>query len=113
GIEKAVANASQRVMFGKPIGANQGVQFPIAKSHMSIEAADLMRTKAAKLFDAGEPCGPEANMAKYLAAEAAWEAANACIDAHGGSGFAEAYDVERKVREARPYQTPPTHNHPT
>src|SRR5262249_56173208 len=112
GIEKAVANASQRVMFGKPIGANQGVQFPIAKSHMSIEAADLMRTKAARLFDAGEPCGPEANMAKYLAAEAAWEAGNACIDAHGGYGFAEEYDVERKFPEARLDKTAPINNNP-
>jgi acyl-CoA dehydrogenase len=109
-IEKAVAYASQRVIFGKPIGANQGVQFPIAKAHMAIEAADLMRTKAAKLFDAGQPCGPEANMAKYLAAEAAWEAGNACIDAHGGYGFAEEYDVERKFREARLYKTAPINN---
>ncbi|HYB40800.1 MAG TPA: acyl-CoA dehydrogenase family protein [Candidatus Methylomirabilis sp.] len=109
-VEKAVAYASQRVIFGKPIGANQGVQFPIAKSHMAIEAADLMRTKAAKLFDAGHPCGPEANMAKYLAAEAAWEAANACIDAHGGYGYAEEYDVERKFREARLYKTAPVNN---
>jgi len=109
-IEKAVAYASQRVIFGKPIGANQGVQFPIAKAHMAIEAADLMRTKAAKLFDTGQPCGPEANMAKYLAAEAAWEAGNACIDAHGGYGFAEEYDVERKFREARLYKTAPINN---
>ncbi len=109
-IEKAVAYAGQRVIFGKPIGANQGVQFPIAKAHMSVEAADLMRTKAAKLFDAGQPCGPEANMAKYLAAEAAWEAANACIDAHGGYGYAEEYDVERKFREARLYKTAPINN---
>jgi acyl-CoA dehydrogenase len=109
-IEKAVAYASQRVIFGKPIGANQGVQFPIAKSHMAIEAADLMRIKAAKLFDTGEPCGPEANMAKYLAAEAAWDAANACIDAHGGYGFAEEYDVERKFRETRLYKTAPINN---
>jgi len=109
-IEKAVAYASQRVIFGKPIGANQGVQFPIAKSHMAIEAADLMRTKAARLFDAGQPCGPEANMAKYLAAEAAWDAGNACIDAHGGYGYAEEYDVERKFREARLYKTAPINN---
>jgi acyl-CoA dehydrogenase len=109
-IEKAVAYASQRVIFGKPIGANQGVQFPIARAHMAVEAADLMRTKAAKLFDAGLPCGPEANMAKYLAAEAAWDAANACIDAHGGYGFAEEYDVERKFREARLYKTAPINN---
>ncbi|MGH8648845.1 MAG: acyl-CoA dehydrogenase family protein, partial [Burkholderiales bacterium] len=106
-IDKAVAYSSQRVVFGKPIGANQGVQFPIAKAHMAVEAADLMRVKAARLFDAGEPCGPEANMAKYLAAEAAWEAGNACIDCHGGYGYAEEYDVERKFREARLYKTAP------
>ena len=106
-VEKAVAYASQRVIFGKPIGANQGVQFPIAKAHMAIEAADLMRTKAAKLFDAGQPCGPEANMTKYLAAEAAWDAANACIDCHGGYGYAEEYDIERKFRECRLYKTAP------
>ena len=109
-IEKAVAYSSQRVIFGKPIGANQGVQFPIARAHMAVEAADLMRTKAARLFDAEQPCGPEANMAKYLAAEAAWEAGNACIDAHGGYGFAEEYDVERKFREARLYKTAPINN---
>jgi acyl-CoA dehydrogenase len=109
-IEKAVAYAGQRVIFGKPIGANQGVQFPIAKSHMAIEAADLMRTKAARLFDAGLPCGPEANMAKYLAAEAAWDAANACVDAHGGYGFAEEYDIERKFRETRLYRAAPINN---
>src|SRR5215472_14179228 len=109
-IEKAVSYASQRVIFGKPIGANQGVQFPIARAHMAIEAADLMRTKAARLFDAGQPCGPEANMAKYLAAEAAWDAANACVDAHGGYGFAEEYDVERKFRETRLYKTAPINN---
>jgi acyl-CoA dehydrogenase len=109
-IEKAVAYASQRVIFGKPIGANQGVQFPIAKAHMAVEAADLLRTKAAKLFDAALPCGPEANMAKYLAAEAALEASNACIDCHGGYGFAEEYDVERKFRESRLYRTAPINN---
>jgi acyl-CoA dehydrogenase len=109
-IEKAVAYSQQRVVFGKPIGANQGVQFPIAKAHMALEAADLMRTKAAKLFDAGQPCGPEANMAKYLAAEAAWDAANACIDCHGGYGYAEEYDIERKFREARLYKTAPINN---
>jgi acyl-CoA dehydrogenase len=109
-VEKAVAYASQRVIFGKPIGANQGVQFPIARAHMAIEAADLMRTKAARLFDAGLPCGPEANMAKYLASEAAIEAGNACIDCHGGYGFAEEYDVERKFREARLYRAAPINN---
>jgi len=106
-VEKAVAYSNQRVVFGRPIGANQGVQFPIAKAHMAVEAAELMRNKAAALFDAGQPCGPEANMAKYLAAEAAWEAANACIDCHGGYGYAEEYDIERKFREARLYKTAP------
>ncbi len=109
-IEKAVAYSSQRVIFGKPIGANQGVQFPIAKAHMAIEAADLMRTKAAKMFDAGIPCGPEANMAKYLASEAAIEAGNACLDCHGGYGFAEEYDIERKFRESRLYRAAPINN---
>jgi acyl-CoA dehydrogenase len=109
-IEKAVAYSSQRVIFGKPIGANQGVQFPIAKAHMAVEAADLMRTKAAKLFDADIPCGPEANMAKYLASEAAIEAGNACIDCHGGYGFAEEYDIERKFRESRLYRAAPINN---
>ena len=109
-IEKAVAYSQQRVIFGKPIGANQGVQFPVARAHMNIEAADLMRTKAARLFDAGIPCGAEANMAKFLAAEAAWEAANACIDCHGGYGYAEEYDIERKFREARLYKTAPINN---
>jgi acyl-CoA dehydrogenase len=106
-VDRAVAYSSQRVIFGKPIGANQGVQLPIAKAHTAVEAARLMRDKAAALFDAGEPCGPEANMAKYLAAEAAWEAANACIDCHGGYGYAEEYDVERKFRECRLYKTAP------
>ncbi len=106
-IEKAVAYSSQRVVFGKPIGQNQGVQFPVARAHMAVEAADLMRLKAARLFDAGLPCGAEANMAKYLAAEAAWEAANACMDCHGGYGYAEEYDVERKFRETRLYKTAP------
>jgi len=109
-IEKAVAYSSQRVIFGKPIGANQGVQFPIAKAHMAIEAADLMRTKAAKMFDAGIPCGPEANMAKYLGSEAAIEAGNACIDCHGGYGFAEEYDIKRKFRESRLYRAAPINN---
>jgi acyl-CoA dehydrogenase len=108
--QKAVAYSSQRVIFGKPIGANQGVQFPIAKAHTAVEAAALMRDKAAALFDAGEPCGAEANMAKYLAAEAAWEAGNACIDCHGGYGYAEEYDVERKFRECRLYKTAPVNN---
>ena len=108
--DKAVAYSSQRVIFGKPIGANQGVQFPIAKAHTAVEAAALMRDNAAALFDAGEPCGAEANMAKYLASEAAWEAGNACIDCHGGYGYAEEYDVERKFRECRLYKTAPVNN---
>jgi len=109
-IEKAVKYSKERVIFDKPIGANQGVQFPIAKAHMAVEAADLMRLKAAALFDAGEPCGAEANMAKYLTAEAAWEAANACLDCHGGYGFATEFDVERKFRESRLYKTAPINN---
>jgi acyl-CoA dehydrogenase len=108
--DRAVAYSRQRVLFGKPIGANQGVQFPIAKAYTNVEAAALMRDKAAALFDAGEPCGAEANMAKYLAAEAAWEAGNACIDCHGGYGYAEEYDVERKFRECRLYKTAPVNN---
>jgi len=109
-IEKAVAYSNQRVIFGRPIGANQGVQFAVAKAHVAIEAAELMRDKAAALFDAGQPCGGEANMAKYLGAEAAWEAGNACIDCHGGYGYAEEYDVERKFRECRLYKTAPINN---
>jgi acyl-CoA dehydrogenase len=109
-IEKAVQYSKDRVIFEKPIGANQGVQFPIAKAHMAVEAADLMRLKAAALFEANEPCGAEANMAKYLGAEAAWEAANACLDCHGGYGFASEYDVERKFRETRLYKTAPVNN---
>jgi acyl-CoA dehydrogenase len=109
-VEKAVNYARERVIFDKPIGANQGVQFPIAKAHMAVETADLMRLKAAVLFDAGEACGAEANMAKYLGADAAWEAANACLDCHGGYGFAAEYDVERKFRETRLYKTAPVNN---
>jgi len=109
-IDKAVQYSKDRVVFDKPIGANQGVQFPIAKAHMAVEAADLMRLKAAGMFEAGIPCGAEANMAKYLGAEAAWEAANACLDCHGGYGFASEYDVERKFRETRLYKTAPVNN---
>ena len=109
-VERAVAYSNQRVIFGRPIGANQGVQFPVAKAHMAVETAQLMRDKAAALFDAGEPCGAEANMAKYLAAEAAWDAGNACIDAHGGYGYAEEFDIERKFRECRLYKTAPVNN---
>jgi acyl-CoA dehydrogenase len=109
-VERAVGYSSSREVFGGPIGRNQGVQFPIAKAHMAVEAADLMRLKAARLFDAGEPCGAEANMAKYLASEAAWEAANACLNTHGGYGFAAEYDVERKFRECRLLITAPVAN---
>jgi acyl-CoA dehydrogenase len=102
--------ASERVVFGRPIGANQGVQFPIAEAHVAVEAADLMRWKAAWLFEQGLPCAAEANMAKLLASEASWQAANACLDAHGGWGFAAEYDVERKFRETRLYRTAPVSN---
>ena len=98
---------SEREVFGRPIGQNQGVQFPIAEAYIEIEAANLMRYKACDLFDAGAPCGAEANMAKYLAAKASWEAANACIQFHGGFGFAAEYGVERKFRETRLYQVAP------
>jgi acyl-CoA dehydrogenase len=109
-VEKATAYASERVVFARPIGANQGVQFPIAQAHAQIEAADLMRYKAAWLYEQGLPCGAEANMAKLLAAEASWAAANACLDTHGGFGFAEEYDVERKFRETRLYKVAPVSN---
>jgi acyl-CoA dehydrogenase len=108
--DRASRYASQRVVFGRPIGANQGVQLPIARAHVSTEAADLMRYRAASLFDASERCGAEANMAKYLASEAAWEAANACMDAHGGYAFAVDYDIERMFREARLSKTAPVNN---
>jgi acyl-CoA dehydrogenase len=109
-IETGARYASERVVFGRPIGANQGVQFPLARAHAAIEAADLMRFKAATLFDADRKCAAEANMAKLLASEASWDAANACLDAHGGFGFAEEYDVERKFRETRLYKTAPVAN---
>jgi acyl-CoA dehydrogenase len=109
-IEKATAYANERVVFGRPIGSNQGVQFPIAQAYAQIEAADLVRYKAAWLFEQGLPCGAEANMAKLLAAEASWAAANACLDTHGGFGFAEEYDVERKFRETRLYKVAPVSN---
>jgi acyl-CoA dehydrogenase len=109
-VEKATAYASERVVFGRPIGQNQGVQFPIAQAHAAVEAADLMRYKAAWLFEQGQPCGPEANLAKLLASEASWQAANACLDTHGGFGFAEEYDVERKFRETRLYTVAPVSN---
>jgi len=106
-IERAARYARERVVFGRPIGANQGVQFPLAWAHARVEAADLVRMHAAWLFDRGEACGPQANMAKLLAADAAWEAANACLDTHGGYGFAAEYDVERKFRETRLYKVAP------
>ena len=106
-IERTVAYANQRVVFGRPIGQNQGVQFPIAQSYIKLQAADLMRYRAAELFDHNEPCGAEANMAKLLAAEAAWEAANVALQTHGGFGFAAEYDIERKFRETRLYQVAP------
>src|SRR4051812_13127173 len=109
-VERAARYASERVVFGRPIGANQGVQFPIARAHAAIEAADLVRYKAAWLFEQGLPCGAEANTAKLLASDASWAAANACLDAHGGFGFAEEYDVERKFRETRLYQVAPISN---
>lgn len=109
-LDRAARYANERVVFGRPIGANQGVQFPLARAHAAAEAADLIRWKAAWLFDSGQKCGPEANMAKYLASEASWEAANACVDTHGGFGFAVEYDVERKFRETRLYRVAPINN---
>jgi acyl-CoA dehydrogenase len=109
-VEKATAYANERVVFGRKIGANQGVQFPIARAYAAIEGASLVRDKAAWLFDAGEPCGAEGNMAKLLASEASWQAANACLDTFGGFGFAEEYDVERKFRETRLYSVAPVSN---
>jgi len=106
-INKVVDYAGQREVFGKPIGQNQGVQFPIARAYVNVEAASLMRFRACELFDSGRPCGAEANMAKLLAADASWEAANVCLQYHGGFGFAHEYDVERKFRETRLYQVAP------
>jgi acyl-CoA dehydrogenase len=106
-IERARRYATDREVFGRPIGQNQGIQFPIADSYIETEAANLMRFKACALFDAGQPCGAESNMAKYLAAKASWEAANVCLQTHGGFGFACEYDVERKFRETRLYQVAP------
>ena len=106
-IDKVSQYVNDRVVFGRPIGQNQGVQFPIARSYVNIEAANLMRFEAARRFDAHEPCGAQANMAKLLAADASWEAANACLQFHGGFGFAAEYDIERKFRETRLYQVAP------
>ncbi len=105
--DRVTKYVSERHVFGRPIGQNQGVQFPIAEAFIEVEAANLMRYKACQLFDAGQPCGAEANMAKYLAAKASWEAANACLQFHGGFGFACEYDIERKFRETRLYQVAP------
>jgi acyl-CoA dehydrogenase len=105
--EKATAYASEREVFGKPIGANQGIQFPIAKAYAQIKAAELMVRQAAALFDAGQPCGAEANMAKMLASEATWEAAEACMQTYGGFAFAKEYHIERKWRECRIFKTAP------
>ena len=109
-VETGSRYASERVVFDRPVGANQGVQVPLARAYSAVRAADLMRREAARIFDVGEPCGPEANMAKLLASEASWQAANACLDAHGGYGFLREYDVERKFRETRVYQTAPVNN---
>jgi acyl-CoA dehydrogenase len=109
-VDRARRYASERVVFGRPIGANQGVQFPIAQAHIAVRAADLMRFEASRRFDAGLPCGEEANTAKYLASEASWQAANVALDVHGGFGFAREYDIERKFRETRLYRTAPVSN---
>jgi acyl-CoA dehydrogenase len=106
-IDRAAKYARERIVFDRPIGRNQGVQFPIAEAHIEVEAANLMRWKACRLYDAHQPCGAEANMAKYLAAKASWEAANTCLQTHGGFGFACEYDIERKFRETRLYQVAP------
>lgn len=105
--EKSTAYVGQREVFGRPIGQNQGVQFPIARAYAEYRAADLMVRRAAELFDADKPCGPEANMGKLLASEASWHAAEACLQAHGGFGYAREYDIERKWRETRLYQIAP------
>lgn len=109
-LERASAYASERKVFGRPIGANQGVQFPLARAYADLQAADLMRYRAAELFDAGQKCAAEANMAKMLASEASWAAGNAALDAHGGFGFAVEYDIERKLRETRLYKVAPINN---
>jgi acyl-CoA dehydrogenase len=109
-VDKASRYAGERSVFGRPIGQNQGVQFPIAHAYAQIRAADLLRYQAAWLYDRGEPCGAEANMAKLLASEASWAAANACLDTHGGNGFVAEHDVERKFRETRLFQVAPINN---
>ena len=102
--------ARERVVFGRPIGSNQGVQFPLARAYLAVEAASLMRHQAAWRYDQGLDCGAEANGAKLMASEASWQAANACMDVHGGLGFAAEADIERKFRETRLYQTAPISN---
>ena len=109
-VDRAVKYGKERVIFGRPITQNQGIQFPLAQAYAQTEAADLLRFQAADLFDAGEPCGPEANMAKLVCSQAAWAAANAALDTHGGYGFAAEYDVERKFRECRLYSIAPISN---
>ena len=106
-VDKARRYGSERIVFDRPIGKNQGVQFPLARAYANVRAADLMRYEAARLFDAGQSVGAEANMAKLLAADASWEAANVCLQTFGGFGFAAEYDVERKFRETRLYQVAP------
>jgi acyl-CoA dehydrogenase len=106
-VDRATKYTKDRIVFGRPIGQNQGIQFPIAEAYVEVQAADLMRWKACELYDANQACGAEANMAKYLAAKASWEAANVCLQSHGGFGFAAEYDIERKFRETRLYQVAP------
>lgn len=106
-VKRASSYATEREVFGRPIAVNQGIQFPIADAYMRMRAADAIRWEACAKFDADEPCGAEANMAKWLAAEASWEAANMCLDTHGGFGFVDTYDVERKFRETRVYGVAP------
>ena len=106
-VQKATAYAKERVVFGRPIGQNQGVQFPIARAYAQMRAAELMVREAASLFEAGRECGAEANLAKLLAADASWAAADMCVQTHGGFGFAEEFDIERKFRETRLYQIAP------
>jgi acyl-CoA dehydrogenase len=106
-VSKSTSYVNERIVFDRPIGRNQGIQFPIARSHVEIEAASLMVRKAAALFEAGKPCGAEANMAKMLASEASWHAAEAALQCHGGFGFASEYDIERKWRETRLFQVAP------
>jgi acyl-CoA dehydrogenase len=109
-VDRATSYAGERIVFGRAIGSNQGVQFPLARASAALEAASLMRYKAAWLFEAGQPCGAEANIAKLLASEASWAAGNACLDTHGGTGFAVEFDIERKLRETRLYQIAPISN---